>query len=271
MRFYIIKTIFISLVFSQNLQVKLVGKIEMRVPMLGPVVMTFEQTVAPGFYKTEEKIEAKRFYARWLLNEKNGEIIIDGFDKIIKYDMNKEKYWFQIPKDYFSPIDSDPNDLKAFSWSFDFEENEPKKGLDIIRKNMNKVETIQGFKARKWNTTILIDGEKTIVFEEWFVDELPLMELSDSLESAIKNKLNQNNDSSQLHKFEFSSNIFIQELDTLSTLDLIPGYPVKINFLVYDEKSPKMAANFEIIELYVTPVDTAYFIIPESYDKADSH
>ena len=38
---------------------------------------------------------------------------------------------------------------------------------------MNKVETIQGFKARKWNTTILIDGEKTIVFEEWFVDELP--------------------------------------------------------------------------------------------------
>ena len=28
------------------------------------------------------------------------------------------------------------------------------------------------------NTTILIDGEKTIVFEEWFVDELPLMELS---------------------------------------------------------------------------------------------
>ncbi|MBT4054133.1 MAG: hypothetical protein HOE74_03245, partial [Candidatus Marinimicrobia bacterium] len=46
----------------------------MDVPVLGPFIVTFDQTVAPGFLKAEEKIEAKRFYARWLMNGETGEI-----------------------------------------------------------------------------------------------------------------------------------------------------------------------------------------------------
>ena len=60
--------------------------------------------------------------------------------------------------------------------------------------------------------------EKVMVFEEWFVDKLPLMRLSDSLESAIKTKFNPDQDTVELEQFDFSSNIFIREMDSLTTL-----------------------------------------------------
>ena len=43
-----------------------------------------------------------------------------------------------------------------------------------------------------------------MVFEEWFVDNLPLMRLSDSLESAIKTKFNPYQDTVGIEQFEFS-------------------------------------------------------------------
>ncbi|MBT4155803.1 MAG: hypothetical protein HOE56_09280, partial [Candidatus Marinimicrobia bacterium] len=74
MRHYIFSLFLISFCFSQNLQIRVVGKMKMDVPVLGPFIVTFDQTVAPGFLKAEEKIEAKRFYARWLMNGETGEI-----------------------------------------------------------------------------------------------------------------------------------------------------------------------------------------------------
>ena len=58
----------------------------MDIPVLGPFKMTFDQTVAPGFLKAEEKIEAERFYAGWLMNGEPGEIMSDGTEKILKYE-----------------------------------------------------------------------------------------------------------------------------------------------------------------------------------------
>ena len=58
MRHYIFLLFVISLSFSQNLQIRVVGKMQMDIPVLGPIKMTFDQTVAPGFLKAEEKILA---------------------------------------------------------------------------------------------------------------------------------------------------------------------------------------------------------------------
>ena len=56
-------------------------------------------------------------------------------------------------------------------------------------------------------------------------------------------------------------------MDSLTTLEPVPGYAVKINFLVYEKSDdPKMAVGFEILDLYAEPVDTGYFVILEVYE-----
>lgn len=261
--------LFFSILFPQDLQVRIVSKMEMDVPVLGPVKIINDQTVAPGFFRSEEKIDADRFYASWLMDGETGEIMINGTDKIIKYDKEDEEYWLQSPEDYFKKPDTSSENSKSFSFSIssDEEDNTPPK---FNRTGGKEIEMFHGFRTKKWITTISF-SDKKMVFEEWFVDKLPLMNLSDSLESLIKTKFNPNVDSVEVTPFEFSSNIFIREMDTLTTLEPIPGHAIKINFLVYEENDDlKMATGFEILELYAEPVDTSYFTIPEEYERVEN-
>ena len=242
----------------------------MNAPVLGPIKMTFDQTVAPGFLKAEEKIEAGRFYARWLINGETGEIMIDGTEKILKYDKDEEEYWLQSPEDYFKAPDTSSENTKSISFSISSDDDEDDTPPKFTRTGGKEIEILHGFRTKKWITTISF-SEKKMVFEEWFVDKLPLMKLSDSLESAIKSKFNPDQDTVELEQFDFSSNIFIREMDSLTTLEPIPGHAVKINFLVYEESDdPKMAVGFEILELYAEPVDTGYFVIPEIYERIEN-
>ena len=269
MRHYIFSLFLISLSFPQNLQIRVVGKMKMDVPVLGPFIVTFDQTVAPGFLKAEEKIEAKRFYARWLMNGETGEIMINGTEKILKYDKDEEEYWLQSPEDYFKEPDTSSDDTKSVSFSFssDDEDDENDAPPKFTRIGGKEIELVHGFRTKKWITTISF-SEKKMVFEEWFVDKLPLMNLSDSLETAIKTKFNPDGELVTVEHTEFSSNLIIQEMDSLTTLEPIEGHAVKINFLVYEESDdPKFTVGFEILELYAEPVDTGYFVIPEEYQR----
>ena len=271
-RHYIFSLFVISLSFTQNLQIRVVGKMQLVIPVLGPFKMTFDQTVAPGFLKAEEKIEAERFYGRWFMNGEMGEIMIDGTDKILKYDKDEEEYWLQSPEDYFKEPNTNSDDKKSFSFSFSSDDEDEEKDTPpkFTRTGGKAIESVHGFRTKKWTTTIFFSEEKFMVFEEWFVDNLPLMRLSDSLESAIKTKFNPYQDTVGIEQFEFSSNIFIREMDSLTTLKPIPGHVVKTNFLVYEESDdPKVAIGFEILELYAEPVDTGYFVVPEIYERIE--
>jgi hypothetical protein len=102
------------------------------------------------------------------------------------------------------------------------------------------------------------------------VDKLPLLVLSDSLESAIKTKFNPESETVKVEHTEFSSNLIISQMDSLTTLEPISGHPVKINFLVYEDgNDPKFTVGYEILELYAEPVDTSYFTIPEDYERVE--
>ncbi len=228
--------------------------------------MIVNQTVALGFLKTETKIEAKRFYACWLMDDETGTIMIDGSEKIIKYNKKKEEYWLQSPVNYFKEPDTSSNNTKSFSFSFSpNDENSP---TSVTRTCGSEIESAHGFRTKRWITTINFFKEKSMVYEEWFVDELPLMRLSDSLESAIKTNFNPEEDTLEIGLFDFSSNIFIQEMDSLVTLEPISGSAIKINFSVFEEPiNPKTTLGFEILELYAEPMDTGYFVIPEIYKR----
>jgi hypothetical protein len=59
-------------------------------------------------------------------------------------------------------------------------------------------------------------------------------------------------------------------MDSLTTLKPIPGHVVKTNFSVYEESNdPKVGVGFEIMELYVEPEDTGYFVVPEIYKRIE--
>jgi hypothetical protein len=240
----------------------------MAIPVLGPFSVTFDQTVAPGFFREEEKSEAKRFYARWLMNSETGEIMIEGTDKILKYDKDEKEYWLQSPEDYFKVPDTSSENTKSmsFSMSSDEEDDTPPK---ITRTGGKEIEVLHGFRTKKWITTISY-SEKRMVFEKWLVDKLPLLVLSDSLESAIKTKFNPESETVKVEHTEFSSNLIISQMDSLTTLEPISGHPVKINFLVYEDgNDPKFTVGYEILELYAEPVDTSYFTIPEDYERVE--
>tara|TARA_B100001996_G_scaffold327459_1_gene274324 strand:+ start:785 stop:1606 length:822 start_codon:yes stop_codon:yes gene_type:complete len=267
--FLIILNLFISIIFAQDLQVRIVGKFQMDVPAVGPFSMTFNQTVAPGFFKREEKIEAERFYARWMMNEETGEILIDGTEKVIMYNKDEEEYWLQSPEDYFRLPDTSTDNNKTISYSFSSDDDDDTTPPKCTRTGGKNIEFLHGFKTKKWITTISM-SEKKMVFEEWFVDTLPLKLLSDSLEFEIKSTFNPNKEMIESDEFEFSSNIFIIGLDSLTLLEPIPGHAVKINFLIFDDDDdPSMTASFEILELYAEPVDTGYYVIPEHYEKTE--
>ena len=59
-------------------------------------------------------------------------------------------------------------------------------------------------------------------------------------------------------------------MDSLTTLDSLDGYIVKMNLLIYeDKKSPNVTIGFELLELYAEPIDTSSFKIPTDYEKIE--
>ncbi len=260
---------FIAISSSQDFQVRVVMKMQFDIPVLGPMNVLYDQTVAPGLLKVEEKIDADRFYASWLADDETGELMISGSEKIIMYDKDDEEYWLQSPEVYFQKPDTSSDNSRSFSYSFSADDEDDKSPPKFTRTGGKEIEFLHGFRTKKWITTISF-SEKRMVFEEWFVDKLPLMKMSDSLKFSVKSKFNPNPDTTAFEQFDFSSNLFIKAMDTLTTLDPIDGYAVKINFVAYEESDdPKFTAGFEIMELYAEPVDTGFFVIPENYERIE--
>jgi len=256
-----------TFVKGQNLQITMLMKMKMKVPVVGPINITFDQTVAPGFYKEEEKTEAERFLFRWIGGDITGEIMIAGTDKIIKYDAGDEEYWLENPVEYFAENEPDTSNGKKKSYSFSFSSDDDDAPPKITRFAGQGIETIHGYRTKKWITTVT-SAEKKLIIEEWFVDKLPLLDLHDSLKAEILFLFNPDTTASAKERFEFNSNLLLEQMDTLHTLEPLSGRSVKTNFLLYDEdEDPEFTMEFEILELYAESVDTAFFTIPEGYTR----
>jgi len=259
--------IFSTFIKGQNLQITILMTMKMNVPVVGPIKITYDQTVAPGFYKSEEKTEAERFLFRWIGGDITGEIMIAGTDKIIKYDAGDEEYWLETPEEYFAENKPNTSNDKKKSYSFSFSSDDDDSPPKITRTGSEGIETIHGYRTHKWITTVT-SADKKIIIEEWFVDKLPLLNLHDSLKMEMMSLFNPDTVESSKERFEFNSNILLAKMDTLHTLEPLIGRSVKTNFLLYDEDDdPEFTMEFEILELYAESVDTAFFTIPEQFNK----
>ena len=223
---------------------------------------TTDQTTAPGFFTTNMKFDAP-----WMLGFmewETGTIMIEGKDHILKYDAKDEEYWLVSPEDHFAPDTNSNNRRRSgyIDWQNLFLDDMSKP--QIKRIEGDALETVNGYRARKWTTTI--SGSKLeLVIEEWIADEIPLLDIFDSLRIDISGALNPYKDKKDFIKFKFSSDTIIEKADSNSTIEPLNGRIIKAKL---DKIGPYInSMNFEIRELYAVPFDSLSFSIPEDYEQ----
>ena len=254
--------IFISLSIAQDMQIRYARVHSMDMKVIGSIETTTDQTTAQGFYTTNMKIDAP-----WMLGfmeRETGTIMIEGKDHILKYDAKDEEYWLVSPEDHFAPDTNSNNRRRSgyIDWQNLFLDD--MSNPQIKRIESDAPEIVNGYRTRKWTTTI--SGEKLeLVIEEWIADEIPLLDIFDSLRIDISGAFNPYKDKKDFIKFKFSSDLIINELDTNSTIIPLNGRIIKAKL---DKIGPYIKSmNFEIRELYAVPFDSLSFSIPEDYEQ----
>jgi len=237
-----------------------VHSVDMR--FIGSIETTTDQTTAPGFFTTNMKFDAP-----WMLGFmewETGTIMIEGKDHILKFDAKDEEYWLVSPEDHFAPDTNSNNRRRSgyIDWQNLFLDD--MSNPQIKRIEGDALETVNGYRARKWTTTI--SGSKLeLVIEEWIADEIPLLDIFDSLRIDISGALNPYKDKKDFIKFKFSSDTIIEKADSNSTIEPLNGRIIKAKL---DKIGPYInSMNFEIRELYAVPFDSLSFSIPEDYEQ----
>ena len=274
--------IFLSLtvLIAQDVQISLSVIMKMYAPVVGPINVKIDQTIAPGFYKYEENAEIKRFIFRWMNEGAEGEIMISGTNKIINYNKDDEVYWLENPEDFFFKPQKDSTDNNNSSISFSIKNDENGVSPKVNRMTGQNIEIINGYRTKKWVTSIFYTSKKLII-EEWIVEKLPLLDLQDSLRVNVYRdftdeiELDSSNHSYNLSNFGLNMGVFsngiISKIDTINNLDPILGKSVKTKVLFFEGKEkPKFEMSMEILELYAESVDTALFTIPENYKRINN-
>lgn len=261
--------------FAQDIQINSTYLMKMIVPYVGPVELTTNQIVASGFFRSSEKVDAKKWIVSQFLDEERGNIFIEGVKNILSYNKEDEEYWIESPEDFFSSSDSRKKEKGFIKFLF-LETDKISKEDNKITNKIERIEddrfiTVNGFRTKKWITTIFMTEDKKVIFEEWCVDTLPLLVIIDSLKEDITEKFNPYQDSKRIDESEFdpflSSELFIRMMETDIYVKPIKGHPVKMNMTIYKNKGEVFSIGFEMLELYASPFDASSFSIPEKFKR----
>ena len=258
--------IFISLSIAQDMQIRYAIVHSMDVKLIGSTEIITDRTTAPGFFT-----ENIKFDAPWMLGfmeSETGTIMIEEKGHILEYDAKDEEYWLVSPEDYFASDTNSNNGRRSgvIDWLPSFFEDDTS-NPQIKRIESDAPEIVNGYKTRKWTTTI--SGEKReLVIEEWIADEIPLLDIFDSLRIDVSGALNPYKDKNDYIEFKFSSDTFIEKADSNSTIESLNGRIMKAK--LHQIYAPIKSMNFEIRELYAVPFDSLSFSIPEDYEKINN-
>ena len=251
------------------MQIKYVTKFSWDAKVIGEVIIENEEYIAPGFFKMNSKMYPKSWLLRKMFNENDGEIIVRGEKNILKYNSKDKEYWLINIDEYFNKGKKDTASRSPVSrslfFSIIFESfMDTSEGEFIIqREKASQLESINGFRAKKWTTTIQNSKQK-LIFEEWLVMELPLKDTLDSLKYDIMGSFNPNKDRSRISNM-FSSEDFVRSANSTVVLDSLEGRIVQAK--IYAEHDFFKSMSFEIKELYTASFDARSFTIPEVYKR----
>ena len=261
---------------AQEMQVRYVSAYSFDAKWAGEFEIVMDQIRAPGYYRSNEKFSPKKWIFRWYYTEE-GSIEIAGTDNRLGYNAKSKEYWIEPPENHESIKEEEEattseleenkknreqpfinNLLTSFNESiFDGDESKPL----INRLMSDSLEDVNGFRAKKWTTTISTNETKMII-EEWMVDNLLLKDTFYSYYIG----------SDELGDKEIpsiSSNDFIKDIDSTSSINNIDGDIVKAKLVVESDNAWVKSMEFEIRELYTIPFDASSFAIPEDYERVE--
>ena len=260
---------------AQEMQVRYVSAYSFDAKWAGEFEIVMDQIRAPGYYRSNEKFSPKKWIFRWYYTEE-GSIEIAGTDNRLGYNAKSKEYWIEPPENHEAIKEEEAttseleenkknreqpfinNLLTSFNESiFDADESKPL----INRVMSDSLEDVNGFRAKKWTTTISTNETKMII-EEWMVDNLLLKDTFYSYYIG----------SDELGDKEIpsiSSNDFIKDIDSTSSINNIDGDIVKAKLVVESDNAWVKSMEFEIRELYTIPFDASSFAIPEDYERVE--
>ena len=293
-----ILAILISFIIAQDMQVKYVVAYTVDVDWGGEIETVSEITAAPGYGKFHGQLNPKRWIFR-LFGGQRGFIKVPGTENFLGYNVKRKRYWV-------TPLGEDPlfadmnwvdesdeevegkKDAEDVSVTVKTEEedsNTQKSGKESwfikiandifkdddasprIERTLNEsIEEINGFRTKKWTTTISTKKNKMII-EEWVVDELPLR---DSLYAYISSTSEENNEFINfIDSVKFSSQDFILGVDSSYTIKKSDEIIVMAKLGIDSNNGWVQSALFEIRELYTLSFDPLTFTIPEDFERIE--
>ena len=295
---YLILVILISFIIAQDMQVKYVVAYTVDIDWGGEIETVSEITAAPGYGKFHGQLNPKRWIFR-LFGGQRGFIKVPGTENFLGYNAKRKRYWVTPPGE--DPLFADMNwgdesdeeteeeeDTEEVSVTVKTEEegssalvygkeswfikiaNDIFKDDDAsprIERTLNEsIEEINGFRTKKWTTTISTKNNKMII-EEWVVDELPLR---DSLYAYISSTSEENNELINfIDSVKFSSQDFILGVDSSYTIKKSDEIIVMARLGIDSNNGWVQSALFEIRELYALSFDPLTFTIPEDFERIE--
>ena len=294
---YMILAILISFIIAQDMQVKYVVAYTVDVDWGGEIETVSEITAAPGYGKFHGQLNPKRWIFR-LFGGQRGFIKVPGTENFLGYNVKRKRYWVTPPGE--DPLFADMNwgnesdeeteeeDTEEVSVTIKTEEegsNTQKGGKESwfikiandifkdddasprIERTLNEsTEEINGFRTKKWTTTIYTKNNKMII-EEWVVDELPLR---DSLYAYISSTSEENNELINfIDSIKFSSHDFILGVDSSYAQKKSDEIIVMAKLDIDSNNGWVQSALFEIRELYALSFDPLTFAIPEDFERIE--
>ena len=260
---------------AQEMQVRYVSAYSFDAKWVGEFEIVMDQIRAPGYYRSNDKFSPKKWIFRWYYAEE-GSIEIAGTDNRLGYNAKSKEYWIEPPENHESIKEEEAttseleenkknreqpfinNLLTSFNESiFDGDESKPL----INRLMSDSLEDVNGFRAKKWTTTISTNETKMII-EEWMVDNL-------LLKDTFYSYYIQSDELGDKEIPSISSNDFIKDIDSTSSINNIDGDIVKAKLVVESDNAWVKSMEFEIRELYTIPFDASSFAIPEDYERVE--
>jgi len=255
------------------MQIKYVTEFSLDAKVIGEVIIEKEEIIAPGYFKMDSKMYPKSWVLRKMFNENDGEIMIRGEKNILKYNSKDKEYWLINVDEYFKKVKKDtvsrsPLSISLFSILFENLIDTTDNKFIIQREKASQLEKINGFRAKKWTTTIQNSKQK-LLFEEWLVKELSLKDTLDSLKLDIIGSFNPNKDRNKRTSYMISSDDFVWSADSTAVLDSLEGRIVQSK--IYCGHKFFQSMSFEIKELYTSSFDAVSFTIPETYERVEKN
>ena len=285
LRYIVIYIVLVTNAVSNNIQIKMVTKITADIPVIGKVNSLRTMYLTSNSKNTVEIISIERKFFGFIaglfsdIKDTTGTLVDDkGLEW--KYNINDKEYWKS--DDENNEVSAEDNESKknefTFSLGADNESEEDSKFISVNRFGHGQMENINGFKAKKWTTTLEFSNF-IVTIDEWSVKDLALLRHADSLNKRvlISQGLSDTLIALTTYGRGLSNNEMILGATKLDSLydanNIIPILGEIIKGIVRKtdkgEDEYDMSFGLEMVELYAEDYIPEKFMIPKDFKLID--